>query len=193
MLRVTGKAHPNEHAGESDVPTPDNTVVSGPRGWGAPMKLLLVRHGYAGSKSAWSGDDRLRPLEGRGWSEARGLADVLRPFKPTRILSSPYVRCVQTVEPYSREVGLTIGEEKGLGPRAGKTAVRILRRLDDEADEAVVLCTHGEVIRDIQGRLEGRGRLFGLRPSTEKGSVWVLDRTGRKFVNAQYIQPRRSQ
>jgi broad specificity phosphatase PhoE len=89
-------------------------------------------------------------------------------------------------------IGLPVEEGKALSPYAGKAAVRTMRRLDDDSADVVVLCTHGEVIQDVQARLEGPGRLFGLRPSTEKGSVWVLERTGRKFVNARYIQPRRA-
>ena len=61
--------------------------------------LLVIRHGRAGDSSEWEGDDRLRPLDKRGRRQAGALVESLAPFAIARILSSPYDRCVQTVEP----------------------------------------------------------------------------------------------
>ena len=66
----------------------------------------LVRHAHAGDKRAWLGPDAVRPLSTPGRREAHGLLTRLRDHPITRILSSPAVRCLQTVEPLARRRGL---------------------------------------------------------------------------------------
>ena len=61
------------------------------------MAVLLVRHAKAGSRKDWSGDDRLRPLSKAGHRQAEALVPLLVGYPITRVLSSPFVRCVQTV------------------------------------------------------------------------------------------------
>jgi len=63
------------------------------------VPLLLVRHAKAGHRKDWDGDDRARPLSRAGITQARKLVPVLSPSAPTRLLSSPYTRCVQSLEP----------------------------------------------------------------------------------------------
>ena len=63
------------------------------------MAVLVVRHAKAGDRSSWPGADRDRPLSGKGRRQAEALVDTLSDWKPVRILSSPFARCVQTVEP----------------------------------------------------------------------------------------------
>jgi phosphohistidine phosphatase SixA len=75
----------------------------------------LVRHAHAGDKRAWTGPDRLRPLSGSGRREAHGLLVQLRPYPVVRILSSPAVRCVQTVEPLAQRRGLPVERAEVLG------------------------------------------------------------------------------
>ena len=69
---------------------------------------VLVRHASAGDSSAWVGDDTMRPLDERGRRQAAGLLDLLADHEVDRIVSSPYLRCLQTVEPLSRARGLEI-------------------------------------------------------------------------------------
>ncbi|MGH3579725.1 MAG: SixA phosphatase family protein, partial [Mycobacterium sp.] len=60
------------------------------------MPLLLVRHGHAGRRSAYKGDDRVRPLSERGLAQAQTLVPLLSKYRPQRVLSSPFVRCLET-------------------------------------------------------------------------------------------------
>src|SRR5712664_2134593 len=64
--------------------------------------FYVVRHAKSGSRGHWSGDDRLRPLSKKGQQQAEGLVSVLAPFPISAIFSSPYLRCMQTVEPLAR-------------------------------------------------------------------------------------------
>jgi 8-oxo-dGTP diphosphatase len=101
-------------------------------------ELLVVRHARAGDRSAWLGDDRLRPLDKRGRKQARALVEALEPFAVGRILSSPYLRCVETVEPLAARRGIEIAlcEELGEGRIDGIELARSL------AGEPVVLSVH---------------------------------------------------
>ena len=57
------------------------------------MTLYLLRHARAGRRSAWKGDDELRPLSKVGRRQAEGLVDVLGPC-PTSSRSSRAPTCV---------------------------------------------------------------------------------------------------
>lgn len=153
------------------------------------MDLLLVRHAHAGNKDGWSGDDRLRPLSERGRFEARALVDLLVPFGAAQVVSSPLVRCLQTIEPLASRLGLPIEQSDALGPQSDREAARLVRSLASAA-HAVVVCTHGETIEALQRRLGRPGKLgFGPGGAHEKGSVWLLRASGGRFTSATYLPP----
>jgi len=68
------------------------------------MTVILLRHASAGDRTAWQGDDRLRPLDERGRKQALELVGRLRARGVERVVSSPYVRCTQTVAPLGLEI-----------------------------------------------------------------------------------------
>ena len=70
----------------------------------APMALYLVRHAKAGQRDRWDGPDHLRPLTRAGRAQAQALAAWLANEPISRLLSSPYVRCIQTLEPLSQKL-----------------------------------------------------------------------------------------
>jgi broad specificity phosphatase PhoE len=139
------------------------------------MTILLVRHAWAGKAKEWQGDDRLRPLDERGRAQAEGLVDLLRGYEPTPILSSGAVRCVQTVEPLARALGLEVEERKMLAE--GADADDVLRLVSSLPDDVVVLCTHGDVIQEVLGE------------ETAKGSTWVLRFDGDQLTRGEYLPP----
>ncbi len=74
--------------------------------------LVVVRHARAFSRAQWAGGqqqpplpDQLRPLDELGQARAQRLVPLLAAYRPTRVLSSPAVRCLDTVLPYTRSVG----------------------------------------------------------------------------------------
>jgi phosphohistidine phosphatase SixA len=77
--------------------------------------VCLVRHAHAGDKHQWPGPDEDRPLSVPGHREAHGLLARLRHYPITRILTSPALRCVQTVEPLSRRRAVPIEVVDALG------------------------------------------------------------------------------
>jgi len=157
------------------------------------VQMLLVRHGHAGTKEGWAGDDRLRPLDARGKRQAERLVPIIVPMNPTRLVSSPYTRCLQTMEPIAAKTGLGVEEDVALTPNAARQAVDRVRALAiSEPSGPVVLCTHGEVIGDVLAALESEdGVRLSRRPPGLKGCVWVLDFRKGKVASARYITPAR--
>lgn len=70
--------------------------------------VLLVRHARSVPPSADGPNDLLRPLTPQGLEQADALAPYLARQLPTRFVSSPYRRAVDTVAPAAAEMALTI-------------------------------------------------------------------------------------
>jgi 8-oxo-dGTP diphosphatase len=158
------------------------------RHYGGHMALYLVRHAKAGSRSTWEGDDRDRPLVKDGWAQARGLAALIAPLNPSALLASPYVRCIQTLEPLAEETDLAVHIE----PRIEEDSPleRSLAALEDAPDNAV-LCSHGDVIPDVLNGLIRRGMFVdaGAPLALRKAATFILHRENGVFVRAEYWAP----
>jgi len=107
---------------------------------------VLLRHTSAGHRGDWDGDDRLRPLDARGRRQAVDLVELLQPLGVRRVFSSPYVRCVASVEPLAAALGLPVEQDERLAEGAGRSAAELLR------EDGVVCCTHGDIVEDLIGR-----------------------------------------
>jgi 8-oxo-dGTP diphosphatase len=156
------------------------------------MPVMVVRHAHALARSEWDGDDVERALSRRGKKQARLLVDRLLELKPTRILSSPYVRCLDTVRPLAGSAGLPVEAEDRLAEGEGRRAVELVRSLSADGDDAV-LCSHGDVIPEILATLANEDRIdLGPAPRVEKASVWLLYGDGGRFSSAAYLKPPKS-
>jgi 8-oxo-dGTP diphosphatase len=110
------------------------------------MSVVLLRHASAGDRDAWEGDDRLRPLDERGRRQAVAL-QALANRAIRRIVSSPYARCIETVEPLAAELGIAIEIDDRLAEGAPRAhALSLLSDLDQG-----LACTHGDVIEEVLG------------------------------------------
>lgn len=107
------------------------------------MTSVVLRHAAAGDRDHWDGDDFHRPLDAKGRRQAAELVELLRPFEVRRVVSSPYVRCVQTVEPLAAALGLPLELDERLAEGAGWAALALLQ------EDGVVSCTHGDVVREV--------------------------------------------
>jgi broad specificity phosphatase PhoE len=138
------------------------------------VSILLVRHGDAGDRGAWVGDDSKRPLDEAGRRQAEALVGRLEGRPVSRIFSSPYRRCVQTVEPLAVALRLPVEHRDELAEGAAEADVLRLLRETGKRD-SVVLCTHGDVVEALLGR------------ESEKGSTWVLERRGGKLTPTELL------
>ena len=154
----------------------------------APVRVFIVRHGRAGSRSRWKGDDRDRPLSKAGIRQAEALADLLVPAGPTRILSSPYLRCEQTVLPLARRVGVEVEVTPALAEGAWWPEALSLMT---EAKSALVLCSHGDVIGELVLAIAEQTpvKLGPDGPALAKASVWAVEITDGELGAARYLPP----
>ena len=151
------------------------------------MPIHLVRHAHAGKRSDWDDDDGLRPLSDKGKAQAAWLADLLGEDPIQRVVSSPHLRCVQTVTPLADALGLTVETSSRIAEGAeGADAMEFLLELD--ADNGVA-CSHGDVIPQVLRRLKARSMAVDGALIDQKGSVWVLDTADGEVRRGRYIPP----
>ncbi|GIH99108.1 NUDIX hydrolase [Planobispora takensis] len=143
------------------------------------VPLILVRHGVAGSRQEWEGDDDLRPLDHVGELQAEVLADTLYGYRPAELVSSPSSRCVQTLEPYAERTGLEIRRDPLLSETGydSRASLRMVSKVLT-SDRAAVLCSHGKVLPELITGLIGRPGDVHLR----KGAFMVLHRADGRIV-----------
>jgi 8-oxo-dGTP diphosphatase len=148
---------------------------------------VLIRHADAGSRGRWQGEDRVRPLSKKGWRQAAALVESLAAVPLQRVLSSPYVRCVQTVEPLARARGLRVEEIEALAEGAGLTCVLLL--LGELASQPSALCTHGDIMHEVCEELVRLGLVRRSEVRYEKGAAWILEERGGRLTAARYLPP----
>ncbi|OBK74125.1 NUDIX hydrolase [Mycobacterium sp. 1274761.0] len=152
--------------------------------------VLIVRHGTAGSKSRYKGDDRLRPLDKRGRAQAESLVGQLLAFGADTLYAADRTRCHQTLEPLAEELGSTIRNEPLLTEEAYADDRKAARRRVLEiaaTDGTPVICTQGKVIPDL---IEWWCDRDGIRPDksrNRKGSTWVMSSWRGDLVAADHI------
>jgi 8-oxo-dGTP diphosphatase len=148
--------------------------------------FYLVRHAKAGDRKRWTEDDRLRPLSTRGRAQAEGLVRAFRGLAVGRVLSSPYVRCEQSVRPLALDRGLPVEPTEALAE--GARLVDLIAMIADVDDAAVIGCSHGDLIEAAIEQLRSVG-VPTDDGSTKKGSTWLLEREGGAVVRARYLPP----
>lgn len=60
--------------------------------------VIIVRHGKAESRKSWKGTDANRPITPRGAAAAFALNRELACYNPTRLATSPWMRCQETLQ-----------------------------------------------------------------------------------------------
>jgi 8-oxo-dGTP pyrophosphatase MutT (NUDIX family)/phosphohistidine phosphatase SixA len=153
------------------------------------VPLILLRHASAGQRTAHPDDDATRPLDADGAIDARLLAGLLACFAPrARVLSSPALRCLETVQPYAADFGGSVDAEAALAvPRRpsdlpiGRTSVgdslaSLVRDLV-AAGRAAVVCLHRENLpQALSAACAALGAPAALPddPELPTGGFWVV-------------------
>jgi 8-oxo-dGTP diphosphatase len=150
------------------------------------VKVFLVRHADAGDRDAWVGDDMSRPLSPRGVDQAAGLVAAMDGEEVARVLSSPYLRCMQTVDPLAAARGLAVEAnpvlEEGADPQEALALVR-------QAMGPTVMCSQGDVIGGLLADLVSRGLITAVAARAQKASTWILSVERGEIASASYRPP----
>lgn len=137
----------------------------------------MVRHAKAGDRTRWHGADDQRPLSKRGTRQAEALADRLEPEIPPVLISSPSLRCVQTLEPLAKRLGAKVEVDERL---AEGSSIEQSLAVARDAPDGAVLCSHGDVIPDLIAALARRGMALTTEPDWRKATLWLLDGTEKE-------------
>ncbi|MCY3805709.1 MAG: histidine phosphatase family protein [bacterium] len=150
------------------------------------MTLYLIRHADAGKRDPYSHDDHLRGLSEDGMRQAVRIADRLGDAGVTRVLSSPFPRCVQTVEPLARRLGVEVESQPVLAEGAdGRRTFALMAAL---ASTDAVLCSHGDVIPEVIRLLRITGTVINGERGNAKGSIWTIISDGESLLTAEYAK-----
>lgn len=149
--------------------------------------IFVVRHAKAGSRTD-AADDSGRRLSRAGTAQSIALSEMLISAGAVGpLLSSPFARCRQTLEPLAGRLGVGIGIDPSLGEAQ---PIGPLLELVHGASEGTVLCSHGDMIPDLMSALQRRGCRFVGEPNWKKASTWVLARNADgEVTTARCIAP----
>lgn len=152
--------------------------------------LLIVRHGTAGRKARYKGDDRKRPLDNKGRAQAESLVPQLLAFGASSVFAADRLRCVQTVEPLAAALKVPITTESTLteeayaaDPKAARKRLLAIAALGGTP----AICSQGKVIPYL---IDWWCERDGVKPDksrNRKGSTWVLSLSGGKLVAADHM------
>jgi phosphohistidine phosphatase SixA len=137
--------------------------------------MLLLRHASAGERLSSPGVDRFRRLDEAGRIMSRQLVWAYADREITKIASSPFPRCVETVVPLAASLGLAVEQHWELAPDSSLDDIMTLLL---DLPETTLVCTHREVFE----------KLLGWDAPCDKGAAWVLERNGSELVPALYLE-----
>jgi phosphohistidine phosphatase SixA/8-oxo-dGTP pyrophosphatase MutT (NUDIX family) len=149
--------------------------------------VYLLRHGSAGKGRDNDANDWQRPLDKKGREQRKVIRDLLMAHPITRIGSSNYTRCVETVDPFAKRLGVPVELEPALVD--GSHPHRLVGLIADLQEESVVLCSHGDVIEDMVGHLFAEQVPMDGPMEWKKGSIWELRTIKGRVVSGRYVPP----
>ncbi len=168
--------------------------------------IHLIRHAIALERRTWTQPDELRPLDARGFAQARSLAARYESRRPDRLLSSPFVRCIQTLQPTAEACGMAVEVAAFLeeGAPAEEAETGLLAKLSElhragqpdgseprplGSHPLLLACTHGDVLEGFVERLLEEGVDFEGSPRTPKSVTYELEVIAGRFARARVVAP----
>lgn len=156
----------------------------------ATSPVIVLRQCGAVARTSHRDGDADRPLTAAGQTQAAMLGDILAVYGPAAVLSSPSLRCLESVDPYCRNAGVAVEvvpelSEEGHAERPDAAALLLRTLVADSAP--VIVCTHRPVLPALLGAVghaeqPGRDRNELLLPGeflalhTVGGTVVAADR-----------------
>jgi 8-oxo-dGTP diphosphatase len=145
--------------------------------------LIILRHAKAVKRSDFTGkDDSDRPLSGRGRRQSKIIAEILESFGVEHVISSPMLRCQETVKKYVKQLSATPTlvdaiSEWGYEQNPEDLDPAIELAMNNPAP--TVLCSHRPVLDAI---LDTVARLGGVSQTERMEGIWSTKLSPGSFV-----------
>lgn len=104
--------------------------------------LIVLRHAEALERRRWSGPDPERPLTENGKGQADRLVAIFGAYGVREVITSPAVRCVETVRPYADLNHVPIRTEPSFAEEASAAETTDRARALRAARVPTVWCAH---------------------------------------------------
>ncbi len=135
------------------------------------VTVYFLRHGQAGDREDWKGDDAKRPLTPDGQKrmqrEAAGIKALKLPV--ARILTSPLTRAQQTAAIVAETLGVPLAEDERLAPGFGAPALRGILQAHRKTT-GLMLVGHEPDFSETIGQITG-----GSHVILKKGGLAVVE------------------
>ncbi len=141
------------------------------------MIVGVMRHAKAEPKKPGLPDEDRR-LTDEGRKQVEAIADVM-PWRPSRIIHSPYVRARETAELLASKLGITNVEESRL-LTPDKFNLDAFKKL---ASDGVLMVGHAPSVEEV---LSG---LLGCRVKMKTASIAILEVTGNSVTLLALLVP----
>lgn len=114
--------------------------------------LIVLRHADSLERTDWTENDDDRPLNDRGRDQAKALVKPLNAFGIKRAVSSPAIRCVDTLRPWAEQSLATVRFDERLTENSVPDG-EVGGVLRDLTHEPTVICTHRPVLPGLLGAI----------------------------------------
>ncbi|WP_394939612.1 NUDIX domain-containing protein [Psychromicrobium sp. YIM B11713] len=160
--------------------------------------LLVLRHAKAKPRSSWTRAEGDRPLAATGQRQAAAVKRLLMAWRPDRVVSSPWARCLATVSPYVKatkaKVKLSESLTEASHERKPRRSQSTVEGLFDKG-RSVVLCTHRPILpsafKQLASHMSSRLRttLPTEDPYLAAGEILVCQVSGERVVSVEQFRP----
>ncbi|AJT41772.1 NUDIX hydrolase [Psychromicrobium lacuslunae] len=160
--------------------------------------LIILRHAKAKPRSSWTRAEGDRPLAATGQRQAAAVKRLLMAWRPGRVVSSPWARCIATVSPYVKatkaKTRLADALTEANHHRKPAKVQGVVEGLFDK-ERAVVLCTHRPVLPSVFKRLANhmgsslRSQLPSVDPYLAPGEIVVCQVAKERIVSVEQFKP----
>ncbi|MEV4900454.1 NUDIX domain-containing protein [Citricoccus sp. NPDC055426] len=111
--------------------------------------FVILRHAKAKPRSSWSRAEGQRPLAATGQRQAMAVRRLLSAWDPQKVITSPWLRCVETVTPFVKDTRRGFKEvsaftEKSAKNKPHKARQEMAKLLGKQ--RSTLLCTHRPVL-----------------------------------------------
>ena len=171
------------------------------------QNVMIVRHAKAESRKTWDGTDENRPITPKGAAAAYALNREIACYNPTRLATSPWMRCKETLHVFSwqtnrpmtyldplTEDAFAADEQRAWDCFAGEIDHALRER------ETVAVCMHRPVIGGVFAHLRRlcaakslAKRLVAKTPYMPTGTAVALfvvaTDQGPRIIDVQKVAP----